>query len=118
MWFGYDTPRPMGDDVNGGRYAAPAWADFYRNGWKGRTASWKPPTGLVAVEIDPETGLVASDWCPTQRREYFRAGTEPTEQCEGHHDHDEDFIADVIEQLQDKDWKPLTRTLRRLLERR
>ena len=36
VWFGYDTPHTLGDAANGGRYAAPAWADFYRRGWKER----------------------------------------------------------------------------------
>ena len=115
FWFGYDTPRSMGDAVNGGRYAAPAWADFYRNGWRERSAAWKPPQGMVPVEIDPETGRLAGEWCPSHRREWFKAGTQPTEACDGHHD--QDYVGELIAEVQDRDWRPLTRALRKLLDR-
>jgi penicillin-binding protein 1A len=122
FWFGYDTPRPMGDGVNGGRHAAPAWADFYRTGWRERGGPWSAPSGLVAVDIDPETGKRAGEWCPTRRVEWFRSGTEPGEECEGHYDDHRDIIGDLMERLGDRleerDWRPLTRTLRRLLEQR
>ena len=116
FWFGYDTPRSMGDAVNGGRYAAPAWADFYRNGWRERSGGWSAPAGLVAEQIDPETGLLAGEWCPTRRTEWFKAGTQPTEHCSGHHGGG-DLIGDIVAHWQDEDWRPLTRALRRLLER-
>ncbi len=113
FWFGYDTPRSMGQGANGGRFAAPAWADFYRTGWKERSEGWKAPEGIVRVEIDPETGKLAGEWCPTRRREWFKAGSEPTQICDGHHDRD--FIAELMERWEDRDFKPLTRALRRLL---
>ena len=69
----------------------PAWASFYRRGWQERDQEngdeWEVPEGIVAEEIDPETGLLAGEWCPTTRTEYFREGTQPTEYCEGH-EHD------------------------------
>ncbi|MGQ0648505.1 MAG: transglycosylase domain-containing protein [Gemmatimonadaceae bacterium] len=116
FWFGYDTPRSMGGAVNGGRYAAPAWADFYRNGWRERAATWRAPSGLVAVDIDPESGHLAGEWCPTRRQEWFKAGSEPTEECDGHHAN-VDVISDVIAHWEEQDWRPLTKALRRLLER-
>jgi penicillin-binding protein 1A len=33
FWFGYDARRSISGNANGGRHAAPAWADFYRAGW-------------------------------------------------------------------------------------
>lgn len=43
-----------------------------------------PTLDLVTVEVDEETGLLASEWCPPERRyrELFIPGTEPTEACE------------------------------------
>ena len=40
--------------------------------------------GLVSLEVDGETGLLASPWCPAERRytEYYLPGTEPTEECD------------------------------------
>ena len=86
VWFGYDTPRPISGNASGGRLAAPAWAAFYRNGWKERAghADWTPPAGLVRREIDAFNGDLANQWCPTTQREWFKAGTEPTRTCHEH----------------------------------
>lgn len=113
FWFGYDTPRSLGDGANGGRYAAPAWAEFYKAGWKERSPVWRAPDGIVGVEIDPETGKLAGEWCVTRRREWFKIGTAPTEECDGHHHRD--FIDVLMEEWEGRDFKPLTRALRRLL---
>lgn len=91
FWFGYDTPRSLGDGANGGRFAAPAWADFYRRGWREREngAAWKAPDGLISRDIDPATGMLSEEWCETRRREWFKPGTEPTEySCESARDDD------------------------------
>jgi penicillin-binding protein 1A len=86
FWFGYDTPRTLGGGASGGRLAAPAWASFYRRAWQDRDSGeeWESPAGVVEEEIDPETGLLANEYCPTHRAEWFRAGTEPTERCHEH----------------------------------
>ena len=34
--------------------------------------------------IDPGTGMLANQWCPIKKREYFKPGTEPTEVCNVH----------------------------------
>jgi 1A family penicillin-binding protein len=88
FWFGNDTPKTLGRGASGGRLAVPAWASFYRRGWQEQENGdgWEAPDGIVAEEIDPETGLLAGNWCPTTRIEYFRDGTQPTEYCEGHGD--------------------------------
>ena len=43
-----------------------------------------PMDGLVSLAVDSETGLLASPWCPAERRyiEYYLPGTEPTEECD------------------------------------
>jgi len=86
FWFGYDQPRALGSRASGGRLAAPAWASFYRKAWQDREpqAEWQPPAGVVEAVIDPETGALAGDYCPTSGVEWFRAGTEPTMVCETH----------------------------------
>lgn len=87
VWFGYDVPRRIAANASGGRLAAPAWAAFYRNGWKERSSAegWRPPAGLVSRAIDEDTGYLANDWCPTTRREWFKPGTEPVRLCPRHH---------------------------------
>ena len=86
VWFGYDVPRRIAANASGGRLAAPAWAAFYRNGWKERPTAegWLPPVGLVSRTIDEETGYLASEWCPNTRREWFKPGTEPVRFCPSH----------------------------------
>ena len=85
VWFGYDTPRSLGDGASGGRLAAPAWAEIYMNGWRERRgAVFQVPQGMVAAEIDPESGQLAGDFCPARMTEYFKPGREPREVCELH----------------------------------
>ncbi len=84
FWFGYDTPRSLGDAASGARMAAPAWVRFYRDGWRERGRDWDVPDGLVSVTIDPQTGAIAGEYCPLATREWFRVGTEPHAQCEEH----------------------------------
>jgi penicillin-binding protein 1A len=85
IWFGYDEPRPIGGNASGGRYAVPAWAEFYRNGWKEpRNSAWLPPDGMIMRVIDPTTGLVATEWCPAQEREWFKPSDAPNEVCQEH----------------------------------
>ncbi len=97
FWFGYDTPRSLGAHAAGGRLAAPAWAAFYRRAWEDRETGdeWKAPDGIVDEEIDPETGLLAGDYCPSTRTEWFKAGTEPTERC-GVHEGDDEYDIDRV----------------------
>ena len=86
FWFGFDTPAPISGDASGGRLAAPAWAEFYLNGWH-ETApptAWNPPPGMTMRIIDPTTGYLATEWCPVSRNEYYKPGTEPTIPCPNH----------------------------------
>ncbi len=96
VWFGYDVPRPISANASGGRLAAPAWASFYRNGWsdRSRLPGWEPPAGLVSRTIDAETGMLANEWCPTTREEWFKPGTEPARFCPHHH-------APLLDQLEE-----------------
>jgi len=85
VWFGYDTPRPIAYGASGGHFAAPAWADFYSNGWRERAgADFPVPEGMVMRVIDPESGMLATEFCPRRQREYFKPGTEPQLPCSMH----------------------------------
>ncbi|MEP6733816.1 MAG: PBP1A family penicillin-binding protein [bacterium] len=87
VWFGYDTPRQIAPHASGGHLAAPAWADFYMNGWHEPASSadgWPVPPGMTMRVIDPENGMLAGQWCPEKKKEYFKFGTEPTEVCNVH----------------------------------
>jgi len=107
FWFGYDTPRSLGDAASGGRLAAPAWASFYLRGWREALGTgWLVPPGLVNVTIDATNGQLANEWCPITQREWFRSGREPTEVCQ---DHRETFDLQLEEIA-----RKVERTLRRV----
>jgi penicillin-binding protein 1A len=60
--------------------------DFMKVALGGRTPTPfpPPPEGIVFVDIDKETGLLARPGCPKVRTEAFIAGTEPREPCAAH----------------------------------
>ena len=85
VWFGYDTPQQIADRAAGGRFAAPAWADFYKAGWSERRGTeWMPPDGMQSAIIDPESGELATEFCPRKQREWFHPRRVPTTRCEMH----------------------------------
>jgi penicillin-binding protein 1A len=102
FWFGYDTPRSLGGAASGARMAAPAWVRFYRDGWRESGDEWTPPDGLVSVTIDPQTGAVASEFCPLATREWFRVGTEPHAQCEEHYPGFGTWIAGLDDEIAER----------------
>src|SRR6266550_2242248 len=100
FWFGYDDPHMIAYDASGGRLAAPAWADFYNQGWTEPVAenAWQPPPGMVPVVIDPTTGWVANEWCPARKTEYFKPGLVPTTLCIEHGPPEESYPANWPDQ--------------------
>jgi penicillin-binding protein 1B len=84
VWVGFDDNTPVG--LSGTRAALPIWVDFMKAALAGRPATEfpPPPEGIVSVEIDRDTGLLARSGCPRTRAELFVAGTEPREPCGAH----------------------------------
>lgn len=119
VWFGYDTPQPIADRAAGGRFAAPAWADFYKAGWRERATDWMPPDGMVSAIIDPESGELATEYCPRRVREWFKPGSQPQTHCEMHLYPEPAIIADdgtVMPNAQGGDWlNDLGKKLKRIL---
>lgn len=97
VWVGDDARRPLGGRAWGASLAAPIWADFYRTGWEDREEGdgWSAPRGLVQVAIDAETGLLAGQFCPVTRVEWFREGTEPDRECDEHSEGMFVFLEDI-----------------------
>ena len=60
VWFGYDTPRPIAPHASGGHLAAPAWAEFYLNGWREPTTSATVPR-RVSPRTSPGAAVGAGD---------------------------------------------------------
>jgi penicillin-binding protein 1B len=84
VWVGFDDNTPIG--LPGSRAALPIWVDFMKEALAGRkTQRFLPPMeGIVFIDIDKETGLLATPSCPKVISEAFVAGTEPQERCSAH----------------------------------
>jgi hypothetical protein len=39
---------------------------------------------MVSAVVDPQSGELATEWCPTRQREWFKPGSEPHEPCHLH----------------------------------
>jgi penicillin-binding protein 1A len=85
VWIGFDNPKEIMGNAQGGRLAAPAWTAFMREVYERKPAppDWPRPAGIVAMPIDPATGLRAGLGCLSDsvRTEYFILGTEPQQEC-------------------------------------
>jgi penicillin-binding protein 1B len=84
VWVGFDDNREL--NLSGSQSALPIWADFMKKAaaivpFKGE--DFIPPEGIVKVEIDPSTGLLATERCLERQEEYFIKGSEPTIRCYG-----------------------------------
>ena len=90
IWAGYDQSRKLETKYDK-TTAKQIWAEFMETAHEGKPVTgFKQPKGVVGVEIDPATGLLANDDCPVKRMTYFKKGSEPREICplHGHEDHD------------------------------
>ncbi|WP_415072527.1 penicillin-binding protein 1A [Legionella sp.] len=78
-WIGFDNPKSLHEYA--ANLALPLWIDFMKNTLKGKPESeMKQPENVVAVRIDPSSGLLAK---PNQENgiiEYFREKEVPAEE--------------------------------------
>lgn len=87
-WVGFDERQRITVGGGGGTLAAPIWgkavASYYTH--HDRPQAWQPPAAVVAVQVDVETGQLATSSCPEENLvdEWFVEGTEPREYCRLH----------------------------------
>ena len=69
VWMGFDQPRPILAGATGGRLAAPVWGRIMARAYEERdpAPAWSRPAGVVERSVDPETGKVVGDRCPSPR---------------------------------------------------
>lgn len=84
VWMGFDKPQKIKANAQGGDLAAPAWTAFmtevYRR--KPNPPDWPKPDGIIAKEIDGNTGRLPNSTCMGSIvTEYFIMGTEPQSTC-------------------------------------
>ncbi len=92
VWMGMDSPVPILKNAQGGKLAAPAWAQMMneiysrRHDPGGWAAVLSGATDSVTVEIDKSNGLRATPFCPAALRETrtYAKGSEPKDFCTVH----------------------------------
>jgi penicillin-binding protein 1B len=84
VWVGLDDNQPIG--LSGAQAALPIWTMFMTRALAGHASqAFEVPEGVVFVDIDKDTGKLATPACPKVFRESFLVGTEPTEPCPIHY---------------------------------
>lgn len=85
VWMGFDTPKKIKANAQGGELAAPAWTAFMQEVYRRKPTppDWPRPDGIVAKQIDALTGRLPTGACMgSVVTEYFIMGTEPATTCE------------------------------------
>ncbi len=84
VWVGYDDYSDL--RLSGAQTAAPIWAEFMKKAVTlPQYLDAKPfsqPSGVVDVQLDKTTNLLATPSCPEDYSVAFIAGTEPSETCD------------------------------------
>jgi len=84
VWVGYDDYSDI--RLSGAQTAAPIWAEFMKKAvLLPQYSDVKPftqPTGVVDVQLDKATNLLATPSCPETYTAAFVAGTEPSQTCD------------------------------------
>ncbi|HEX8115799.1 MAG TPA: PBP1A family penicillin-binding protein [Pyrinomonadaceae bacterium] len=88
VWVGFDDGDEL--DLTGADAALPAWTEFVRRAVEMRPelggAEFARPASVTFVDIDPETGLVASPSCPQRERVALAPAFVPDHECSLHGD--------------------------------
>lgn len=59
-WIGFDQPKTLGRNETGGSAALPIWIDYMAVALKNvPEEGFNPPPGIIAMQVDPATGLNA-----------------------------------------------------------
>jgi penicillin-binding protein 1B len=83
VWVGLDNNEPLG--LSGAQAALPIWTAFMKSAVAGRGgSSFNAPDGVSFLEVDRDTGKLATPICPRVTTEAYLAGTEPLGICELH----------------------------------
>ena len=71
-WFGFDTPKTLGDQETGSRAALPIWIDYMKGALEGIPEKmYAEPEGVVPHKINPKDGTLVSNDNENGVYEYF-----------------------------------------------
>jgi membrane carboxypeptidase/penicillin-binding protein len=83
VWIGFDDGHSV--RLAGGDACVPIWtAHMNRIDGMVPDVDWKRPEDVIERQVDPESGMLATPYCPQSKGEIFVAGTEPTQVCPLH----------------------------------
>jgi penicillin-binding protein 1B len=84
VWVGFDDYSDL--HLSGAQTAAPIWTEFMKKAQAiPRYSDMRPftqPSGVVDVQLDKVTNLLATPTCPQTYTAAFIVGTEPTNTCD------------------------------------
>jgi len=84
VWVGYDDYSDL--RLSGAQTAAPIWTEFMKKAVAlpqySEVKSFTQPSGVVDVQLDKQTNLLATPACPETYTSAFIAGTEPNQTCD------------------------------------
>jgi penicillin-binding protein 1B len=84
VWVGYDDYSDI--RLSGAQTAAPIWAEFMKRAVTlpeySDAKAFTQPSGVVDVQLDKSTNLLATPSCPETYTAAFVAGTEPQATCD------------------------------------
>ena len=84
VWVGNDDYSQL--NIEGDRAAGPIWGEFMSAAVKlpqySDTEQFVPPPGVVQVQLDDNTNLLADSSCPNDWTATFLDGTQPTTTCD------------------------------------
>jgi penicillin-binding protein 1B len=83
VWLGFDDGHSI--RLAGGDACVPIWTNnMNRVSGLIPDVDWKRPEDVIDRQIDPQSGMLATPYCPQTKDEIFVAGTEPTSVCPLH----------------------------------
>ncbi|MGO4882497.1 MAG: penicillin-binding protein 1A [Bryobacteraceae bacterium] len=86
VWVGFDDNRDL--DLEGAHSALPIWTEFMKRALDYRAyrnaEPFTAPDGIISVEIDPESGMLATPRCPSTISEVYISGSQPVTYCPLH----------------------------------
>jgi penicillin-binding protein 1B len=86
VWIGFDDNKQLG--LTGAEAALPAWTEFVKNAVELRPdlggEAFARPAGITFIEVDPETGLLATAACPVRERIAITTALAPNLECTTH----------------------------------
>ena len=101
-WIGFDESDDI--EMTGGEAALPLWTEFMKQALTLRPelggGSFPMPKGLMTVEIDPETGMLADAGCPHRETAVIPASASTNISCLKHRQFPETLVAVNTENIE------------------